>query len=102
MSLSKKFYFRPAPGELVSAEFSPEREDRAILCGRLSTGDGAPVADAAVLLFLDTMEVPELIGRTVTDSDGQFLFGPLECGQLYVVKVFRNDLQERHLELRCV
>ncbi len=102
MSLSGKFYFRPAPGELVSAEFSPEREDRAILCGRLSTGDGAPVADAAVLLFLDTMEVPELIGRTVTDSDGQFLFGPLECGQLYAVKVFRNDLQERHLELRCV
>ena len=102
VSLSGKFYFRPSPGELVRAEYTPQREEQAILCGRLSDGDGGAVAGAAVLLFVDAMEVPELVGRTVTDSDGQFLFGPLECGQLYVVKVFQNALEERHLELRCV
>lgn len=102
MSISGKFYFRPTAGELVSAEYAPGQDDRAILSGRLSDGEGLPVPDAAVLLFQDNMESPALIGRTVTDSDGQFLFGPLECGQLYVVKVFKNGLQERHLDLRTV
>ena len=102
MSLSGKFYFRPSSGELVSVEYTPEREERAILCGRLSDSTGAPVSQAAVLLFRDALEVPELMGRTVTDSDGQFIFGPLTCVELYVVKVFQNQLEERHLELRCV
>jgi len=102
LSISGKFYFRPVAGELVSAEYSPDQDGRSILCGRLSDGEGLPVSDAAVLLFQDDMECPALIGRTITDSDGQFLFGPLECGQLYVVKVFKNGLQERHLDLRSV
>ena len=55
-----------------------------------------------MLLFTDDMEVPVLIGRTVTDKEGQFIFGPLESGQLYAVKVFKNDLQQRRLEIRAV
>ena len=63
-----------------------------------ANSDGA----SAVLLFRDGMEQPELLGRTVTDRDGMFLFGPLESGILYVVKVFKNGLQERNLELKSV
>jgi len=102
MSISGTFYFRPTEGELVTADYTPAGQEQSILCGRLCDGEGAPVPDAAVLLFADDMEVPALIGRTVTDKEGQFIFGPLECGQLYVVKVFKNDLRERRLEIRTV
>ena len=102
MSLSGQFYVRPAAGELIRAVFAPEPDDRAILLGRLTDGSGMPVEDGAVLLFRDGMEQPELLGRTVTDRDGMFLFGPLESGILYVVQVFKNGLQERNLELKSV
>lgn len=102
MSISGTFYFRPTEGELVTADYTPAGQEQSILCGRLCDGAGAPVPDAAVLLFIDDLEVPTLIARTVTDKEGQFIFGPLESGQLYVVKVFKNDLQERRLEIRTV
>ena len=102
MSISGTFYFRPTEGELVSADYTPAGQEQSILCGRLTDGEGAPVSDAAVLLFSDSMEVPALIGRTVTDREGHFIFGPLECGALYIVKVFKNELQERHLEIKTV
>ena len=97
MSISGTFYLRPVAGELVTADCAPNPQTQSILCGRLSDGEGGPIPDAAVLLFLDTMEVPALIAGTVTDEDGQFIFGPLECDQLYVVKVYKNDLKQRHL-----
>lgn len=87
---------------MLSADYIPASQEESILCGRLSDGEGAPIQDAAVLLFLDSMEVPALVGRTVTDKEGQFIFGPLECGRLYMVKVFKNDLQERHLDIQVV
>lgn len=102
MSISGTFYFRPTEGELVSADYVPAGQEQSILCGRLTDGEGRPIPDAAVLLFLDSMEVPALIGRTVTDKEGQFIFGPLECGALYIVKVFKNELRERHLEIKTV
>lgn len=102
MSMAGKFYIRPAAGELIRVEYVPEQDDRAILAGRLRDGKGNPVPDAAVLLFRDEAEEPVLMGRTVTDEDGQFLFGPLDCTALYAVKVFKNGLQERFLDLRSV
>lgn len=102
MSLSGTFYFRPAEGELISADYTPAAQEESILCGRLTDGDGQPIPDAAVLLFIDELEVPTLVGRTVTDREGQFIFGPLESRHLYLVKVFKNDLQDRSLELRTV
>lgn len=95
MSISGSFTFRPGAGELVSVEYDSAPQDRAILCGRLSDEAGVPIADAAVALFLDTMEVPALVAGTVTDRDGQFIFGPLECGQPYVVKIYKNDVDQR-------
>ena len=102
MSISGTFYFRPAEGELVTADYTPAAQEESILCGRLSDGEGRPIPDAAALLFLDELEVPTLVARTVTDKEGQFIFGPLESGHLYLVKVFKNDLRDRRLELRTV
>ena len=102
MSISGTIYIRPMEGELVSADYAPAGQEQSIVCGRLTDGEGVPVPDAAVLLFADDMEAPVLLARTVTDKEGHFIFGPLESGQLYLVKVFKNDLRERRLELRTV
>lgn len=101
MSTYGKFYFRPLPGEQVSTEIVPREESRAAICGRVLDGEGGPLSDAVVLLFLPGEgESMTLISRFVTDEDGHFIFGPLEGGTLYLIKVFKDDTKLRELEIR--
>ena len=39
------------------------------------------------------------VGSLYTDEFGQFAFGPLEPGKLYIVRVYKNSGQMRTLEL---
>ncbi len=97
-----KFYFRPAKGEQVNAVIAPEAEARAAICGRVVDSRGRPVEDALVLLFRPQEgEAPVLLARSATDDDGHFLFGPLEGDTLYLIKVFKNNLKLRELEVRA-
>ncbi|MEG1633962.1 MAG: carboxypeptidase-like regulatory domain-containing protein [Oscillospiraceae bacterium] len=101
MSTYGKFYFRPLPGEQVQTDFRPQEEHSAAICGRVLDAGGAPVEGAIVLLFLPgEQDALILISRFVTDEDGHFIFGPLSGGTLYLIKVFRDDVKLRELEIR--
>lgn len=101
LSTYGKFYFRPGSGEQIQTVLRPEEERSAAICGRVLGADGAPVAGAVVLLFLPgEREALTLISRFITDEDGHFIFGPLAAGELYLIKVFRDDVKLRELEIR--
>lgn len=100
MSAYTKFFFRPSPGEQVSTTVAPEPDGRSAICGRVVDKKGAAIADAMVFLFRSTEgEAPELCARFCTDEDGHFAFGPLEGKLLYIIKIFKNDIKIRELEV---
>lgn len=100
MSTYSKFYFRPGRGEQVNTVITPLPEERSAVCGRVVDTRGLPVSDALVLLFRNKEgAAPELISRFLTDEDGQFFFGPLEPEMLYIIKVFKNNIKIRELEI---
>lgn len=101
MSAYPKFYFRPSRGEQINTVITPVEDPVSSICGKVADARGKAVDRALVLLFrADTDSGPELLARGITDEDGQFLFGPLEPEQLYLVKVFKNDAKLRELEIR--
>lgn len=101
MSTYKKFYFRTAGGEQINTTLAPLPDDRGAICGKVIDERSRPVEEALVLLLLSPPEgEPELMSRAYTDDDGHFLFGPLESDKLYLIKVFKNDVKLRELEIK--
>lgn len=101
MNTYQGFYFRPAKGEQVRTTLYPEPEDRGAVCGRVLDENGVPVEDALALLFrTDEKGEYSLLCSAVTDSAGYFAFGPLEPETLYYIKLTRNTLKLRELEMR--
>lgn len=101
MGRYSKFYFRPAKGEQVTTTIMPEGDEYSAIFGRVVDKQEKPVTDALVLLFhMNDTQTPELIGRFRTDNDGHFMFGPLEGGILYSIKVYKNSLKVRELEIK--
>lgn len=101
MNTYQGFYFRPAKGEQVRTTLYPEPEDRGAVCGRVVDAQGAPVEDALALLFrTDEKGDYSLLSSACTDSAGYFAFGPLEPDTLYYIKLTRNTLKLRELEVR--
>ncbi|MDL2300259.1 hypothetical protein LJC01_01285 [Clostridiaceae bacterium OttesenSCG-928-D20] len=102
MSTYQKFYIRPAKGEQVYTVVEPNAEEKAAICGKVVDIKGGAVEAALVLLFqsADNGE-SRLISRFLTDEDGYFLFGPLEPETLYLIKVFKNDIKIRELEIKA-
>lgn len=98
MSAGTKFYFRPAEGEHIETTVSVEAEKAAAVFGTVKNKAGAVQADALVLLFRASEE-KKLIDRQFTDEDGQFFFGPIEGGVLYLIKIYKNDIKIRELEV---
>jgi hypothetical protein len=102
MSTYSKFYFRPGRGEQVNTEIMPEQDRCSAICGRVVDGKSRAVENALVLLFRTGEErEPSLLSRFCTDEDGHFMFGPLESDALYLIKVFKNDVKIRELEIRA-
>ena len=99
MSAFSKFYFRPAKGEWIHSIVSPDRESGSGIYGRVEE-NGKVVKNALLLLFRTSGEITgELISVVTTDSEGEFAFGPLVAGELYVIKVFKDEVKLRELEI---
>ena len=94
-----KFYFRPGQGEQIETSVTLRQDTRSAIHGYIKNADGEVFSDAAVLLFeSEDQKAPRLISHMFTDEFGQFMFGPLDPGKLYLVKVFKNTMRIRELE----
>lgn len=100
MSAFARFYFRPSKGEWIHTTVGPGEGDGCGIFGRVEE-KGAPVSGALVMLLKAEGEAAGTpLSSVTTDSDGEFAFGPLAPGQLYAVKVFRDSLKIRELEIQ--
>ena len=99
MSAVAKFYFRPAKGEKIHTVITPKEDDSCGICGKVTDGE-RPVLGALVLLFeAEGQETRKLLSTVITDEDGEFAFGPLDEKELYVIKIYKNSLKLRELEI---
>jgi hypothetical protein len=99
VSAYAKFYFRPAKGEKIHTIVTPKEDTSCGLCGKVMDGE-EKLAGALVLLFETQGQAPgRLLASNITDEDGEFAFGPLAPGELYIVKVYKDSLKLRELEI---
>lgn len=95
------FYFKAGEGEQISTAVRSGTDSRSAIVGRVLDGADRPVPDALVLLF-ETSEATEellLVAHTFTDDAGHFAFGPLSANLLYLIKIYKDSLKLRELEL---
>lgn len=95
-----RFAFTPGQNERIEAVVTVPRELRSIVHGRVFDLDGKNVRDAVVRLFISSGESLEPVMDTFTDSDGEFLFGPIEAEKNYIVKVYVNGVTLREITIR--
>jgi protocatechuate 3,4-dioxygenase beta subunit len=98
LSSVARFYFKPAEGEHIETTVKIEQEKAAAICGTVRDRDGTSVEGALVLLFKSGQD-KKLIDRQFTDEEGQFSFGPIEGNILYLIKVYKNSVKIRELEI---
>ncbi|MEL4106985.1 hypothetical protein AAFA46_09140 [Oscillospiraceae bacterium WX1] len=98
MSSVAKFYFKPSEGEHIETTVTLEQEKAAAICGTVQDITGEAVEGALVLLFRPGAK-KALLDRQMTDSEGQFSFGPIEGNVLYLIKVYKNSVKIRELEI---
>ena len=94
-----KFYFKPAAGEQIETIIHTETDKRCAIYGTVLDKEDKPVENALVLLF-KSGEKEELIYRIFTDKSGYFVFGPLENDVLHLIKIYKNSVKLRELEIR--
>lgn len=95
-----KFYFKPTMGEQIETIVHTEIDKRAAICGTVLDKDDKAVENALVLLFKANSEKEELIYRIFTDKTGYFVFGPLENDILHLIRIYKNGVKIRELEIR--
>jgi protocatechuate 3,4-dioxygenase beta subunit len=98
MSASSKFYFRPAQGEQIETVIHMEPDQRSAISGIVRDRSDQPVEGALVLLFQAERE-GILYGRQFTDDEGRFFFGPIESEVLYLIRIYKNQIKIRELEI---
>ncbi len=101
MSAFAKFYFRPGENEQIETTVHLVPDSRSGIHGIVRDAGGRLLSDALVMLF-ETGSSPEELSLTAqmfTDDAGQFVFGPLVAGRLYLIKVFKNAIKLRELEI---
>lgn len=97
MNYSQSFFVKPAANEMVNTTVPLTPDARPALTGTILVQDGKPAAGALITIYrADTPDTP--IIATYTDELGRFAIGPLEPGQLYHVRVFKQSGNVRTLE----
>jgi len=99
--MQSTFFFRAGTGEWIETEATLSPDPRSALFGRVVDAEKTPLAGALVMLFETGGHVDDLhlSACQYTDENGHFLFGPLESGKLFVVKVYKNAVKLRQLEI---
>lgn len=93
-----EFFFKPGQGELIHTTVKLSEDGRCAVLGRVLSNDGKPVKEALAMLFNDPdSQIPS--AQTFTDERGAFLFGPLESGRLHLIKIYKDGVRIRKLEL---
>jgi len=100
MGLSSKFYFRPGDGSQIDTTVHIRRDSRAAVSGRVVDPSGSPVEGALCLLVDAEGKTELLLASCYTDESGCFAFGQLEGDRLYLVRVYKDGLELRALELK--
>jgi hypothetical protein len=77
-----------------------EPESRSAIQGYVRNHDEKAIADALVMLFECTEDSFKLLTETFTDETGMFFFGPLNPGRLHLIKVFKDTVKIRELDIR--
>ncbi len=95
-----KFAFTQGENERIEAVVSVPKEQRAIVHGTVYDTDSNRVPDAVVRLFSCDGANLAPVADAFTDGDGEFVFGPVEAGKSYLVKVYVNGAILRELTIR--
>ncbi|MCL1820552.1 MAG: carboxypeptidase regulatory-like domain-containing protein [Oscillospiraceae bacterium] len=101
MSSNANFYIRPGANERIEVHIGLTPDERSAVHGVVRDNGGLPVSNALVMLF-ETGENPEDLTHTsqiFTDETGRFAFGPLTAGMLYMIKVYKDSVKLRELEI---
>lgn len=95
-----KFAFTPGKNERIEAVVTIPKEQRSIVHGTVYDIDGEKIKDAVVRLYLHEEDKLLPVSHTFSDSEGEFLFGPLAAERNYVVKVYVNGVTLRELTIK--
>ena len=101
MSGYAKFYFRPSGAEQIKTVIHIGPECRSALCGAVLDRLEKPLCDALVLLTKASEDGSDdtVLAYCFTEADGSFAFGPLDGGELYIVRVFGSGVRLRNIEI---
>lgn len=96
-----KFFVQPGENEWIKTEVTMKPDSRSALHGTVVSPDGKALCEALVMLFLvdRAMDTLTFVSCTFTDDSGQFAFGPLDPARIYAVKVFKDSVKVRELEI---
>ncbi len=96
-----KFFVHPGEHETIKTEITLAPDRRSALHGRVCLPDGKPAVDALVMLFHAGVQggEPKFVSCMFTDDSGHFVFGPLEPEVLCLLKVYKNSVKVRELEI---
>ena len=100
MSASTKFYFKPGENELIQTVVHIKPDARSAIQGYVRDMDDRAIPDALIMLFESGTDDLKLVTQTFTDDAGMFFFGPLNSGRLHLIKVFKDTVKIRELEIR--
>ncbi len=102
MTTFSELYFKPGPGEQVETAVHMQEDNRSAISGVVLDKNDKPVADAMLLLYKTGGPGEQsAIARVFTEKNGEFAFGPLTAGELYRIKVYKNSIKLRELEIRA-
>ena len=99
MGAQSSFYIKPAEFEQIETVVRIKQETRPSLIGSVLDTESAPSKDAFVALFeVNGENKDRLVATAYTDIDGKFIFGPLEAGKLYIIRINKNAEKIRLVE----
>ncbi|MGI5919879.1 MAG: carboxypeptidase-like regulatory domain-containing protein [Christensenellales bacterium] len=95
-----KFAFSTGSSDRMEAVITAPKERRCVLHGTVYDENGQRVRDAVVCLYLCEQGRLTPAGNTFTDTDGEFVFGPLTADSDYLVKVYHSGALLREITVK--